>query len=432
VRHRFLSRLVSVFIICLLASPSADLRLQARQVRAAGGPIVDCSGGPLRLARLERGMPVQREALRRIEEQLKAAQEGNLQALRDRESADVVRQKVDSWIGDQKDMLVDAAASRLTGVPADKIADYKEKLAKWQSSFEKLQKSAKAGYAYGVAIRENAAAFKDYMTVLQFLDDSGIGEQTARLMAKATFGPAGDKAIDAFNLARDWTLAELQQNISDQQLGQLRDTYYAMLGAVMNNHEKIENLRAMLGTCPGAPKPQVQDSPKPIPPQTTSAPPAAPAPAPKAKKGGKGGGAGTALLIALPIAGAAAWYAGKTLSEAYDTLDDGTGGGSGGSPKVISFSNPWVCSGSTCSGTVTIEFPSVMNTGSIIVVSTSSFMGQANVSPTSPPGKVTFTMTKSYVTCYQTQRELAIWNGTNINGPQTYGITGLNIPVSCQ
>jgi hypothetical protein len=419
------------FVVLTLVAPSGNAPILAWQVRAGGGPIVDCAGGPARLARLERGMPVQREGLRRIEEQLKAAQEGNLQALKDRDSADVVRQKVDGWIGDQQDMLVDAAASRLTGIPADKIAQYKEKLAKWQSSFEKLQKSAKAGYAYGAAIRENAASFKDFMTVLQALDDSGIGEQTARLLAKATFGPAGDKAIDAFNLARDWTLAELQQNISDQQLGQLRDTYYGMLGAVMNNHEKIENLRAMLGSCPGAQKPQVQNSPKPIPPQDAAAPPPPPAaPAPKPKKGP--GSTMLALAIALPLAGAAAWYAGTQLSTAYDAGGEGGGSGGGGSPTVVSFSNPWVCSGNTCSGTVTIDFKSPMSSGFITVVSTSIFTGQATVNPSTTPGRVTIQMSRPYNTCYQTQRELGIWNASTTNGPQTYGLTGLNIPVSCQ
>ena len=430
-RHRPSPRLVSLVCLCVVLSPVSNGPALARQVRAAGGPIVDCAGGPARLARLERGMPVQREGLRRIEEQLKAAQEGNLQALKDRESADVVRKKVDGWIDDQKGMLVDAAASRLTGIPADKIGEYKEKLAKWQSSFEKLQRSAKAGFAYGAAIRENAAAFKDFMTVLQFLDDSGIGEQTARLLAKGTFGPAGDKAIDAFNLARDWTLAELQQNISDQQLGQLRDTYYGMLGAVMNNHEKIENLRALLASCPGAPRPQIQNSPKPIPPQEAPAT-AAPAPAAPAKKSGKGGSMATSLIIGLAAAGGAAYYAGKALSQATEDLDGSGGGSGGGSPRVVSFSNPWVCSGSTCRGTVTIDFPSPMNSGSIIVISTSGFGGQVTVNPSTAPGTQTFEMTRAYNTCYQTQRELAIWNATTTNGPQTYGLTGLNIPVSCQ
>lgn len=154
------------------------------------------------------------------------------------------------------------------------------------------------------------------------------------------------------------------------------------------------------------------------------------APTRSAKKGGK---VGTSLAVGLGAAGAAAYLAGKALSQAQPAGSSGTGSSGSGTPRVVSFSNPWICSGATCTGRVTINFPAVMSSGSIIVISSSGFSGQKLVSPTSPPGDQTFDMSRPYnVNCYQAQRELTIWNASNTNGPQTYALTGLNIPVSCQ
>lgn len=154
-----------------------------------------------------------------------------------------------------------------------------------------------------------------------------------------------------------------------------------------------------------------------------------PRPNQRAKKGGK---VGTSIALGLGAAGAAAYFAGKALSKAQPAVGSGNGPSGGGTPRVVSFSNPWICSGGTCTGRVTINFPAVMSSGSIIVISTSGFSGQRIVNPTTPPGDQTFDMSRPYNTCYQAQRELAIWNAANTNGPQTYGLTGLNIPVSCQ
>lgn len=421
------SSVVTLLVLSLAIAPVGGHRAPSGQVRAAGGPLVDCTGGPSKLARLERGMPVQREALRRAEEALKAAQEGNLQALKDRASADIVRSKVNEWLADQQTMLAEAAASRLTGVPVDRVAQYRQKLEDWKSAVEKVQKSGRAGYA--AALRENAAAMKDFMKVLEFLDDSGIGEEAARTLARAAFGPVGDKAIDGFNLARDWTLAELQQNISDQELGQLRDTYYGVLGAVMNNHERIENLRGLLASCRGASKPEVQESPKPIPPEEASAP--AP-PETKEKKMSAGKRLAITMAVMTAVGGT-----GLIVSQSLDNsdgLDDGSGsGGGGGSPTIVDKHEPWICSGSRCTGRLTIDFPVVMNSGTITVGTDSLFLGQKTVNPAVKPGRVTFDMEKSpNLSCPGPQTSVGIWNGPVINtGPAAYTLR-TSIRVECR
>jgi hypothetical protein len=152
-------------------------------------------------------------------------------------------------------------------------------------------------------------------------------------------------------------------------------------------------------------------------------------PQPRPKQGMK---ASTRVPLVLGIAAAGAAGGLVAARAAGGTSAGGSGGGSTASPTIVSFTQ-WLCSGNSCAGDLTINFPMVMNKGVITVGTNSLFLGQATVSPTSPPGNVLFHMTKSpYVTCYGTQTTVAIWNGPTIDsGPAMFQLAS-NIPVTCR
>jgi hypothetical protein len=162
---------------------------------------------------------------------------------------------------------------------------------------------------------------------------------------------------------------------------------------------------------------------------------AQPTPSTPAKKRGMSKGARAGIVGGMLAAGGTA--AAVLGSKSADGSTSGGGSSGGGSVRFVS-NTPFTCSAAarSCSGGVTVEIPMVMNTGSVIVVSTSGFMGSVPVSPTAPAGVITVRLTKTFsdiLNCPQTQRELGIYNATTLGSgtPTTASLTGLNIPVSC-
>jgi hypothetical protein len=170
---------------------------------------------------------------------------------------------------------------------------------------------------------------------------------------------------------------------------------------------------------------QAQNTTAPVDVQPPPPPGAPPAPV---KKGGAG--KLVALGIGLGGAGLGAYYLGQQLGSLDYGLDDSDSGG--GTPTITNKHEPWICSGSRCTGKLTINFPGVMNSGTITVGTSSLFLGQISVDPTKAPGSRTIDMEKSpYVTCYGTQTTVAIWNSAFTNtGPPAHSLP-TSIKVEC-
>lgn len=102
--------------------------------------------------------------------------------------------------------------------------------------------------------------------------------------------------------------------------------------------------------------------------------------------------------------------------------------GGGGNPTLRD-PGRWSCSSATrqCTARIVLNFPTAPSSGTIVVFSSPG--GWAGSAP-ARKGEVPVELTKSYNTCYGTQTGLAIWNGTNANGPNTWTIS-TNIPVAC-
>jgi hypothetical protein len=398
------------------ATPRASAE-QPPLIQAAGHPIVDCTGATL--SRLEAGMGRQYDALRRTEEQVKSAEETHHKVAGQTDA--MIQEQLKSWLQDQVNWVDLAQRSgALTGDRAKELATLIDRLKTSQERLKLAQSTANGLRTYAAAVRTNAADFEALAT---FLSNSGLADALAQRAARL-LPPPGQLVVQGFILARDVTYNAAEEIVSAQDLATMRDVRDRLRAAIRNNEERIRNLREMMAdpqTCPNPPQ-QVQESPKPTPPQD--------APQPTKKKPGF---SAKRLGITLGVAGAAA-ATGLVLSQNL-TSNNGDSSGSGGAnsqPSIVSFS-AWICRGSSCSGTLTIDFPMVMNKGVITVGTNSLFLGQANVSPTTPAGRVTFNMTKSpYTTCYGTQTTVAIWNGPTIDsGPAMFQLS-TSIPVTCQ
>lgn len=409
-------------------------------VSAPGAPLVDCTGASL--AQMESGMTGQREWLRKSEDMLKAAEKGNVEATAATEeiATGLAKKAFQAWAQRQLTLIRTVRDLKLAGVSAEKRRQLLTRVDRLQKSWDAVNTTAgaarstvaagTAGIDYGTAVSNNIAELRDFAT---FLDESGIADELAGAAASAFLSPIGGLVVEGAMLGRDVLFAAAQQHLSDQELAQMRANHETMRWAVNRNQEKIDRLRGLMSGCPNQSQAQGQmppGSPLPIPPQVTPPPPPAP-PAPEPKKNVIGKMPKNLAIILGTLVGAGTLGT-VVLSKALAEADGaGSGSGSGGTVKFVRIARPFVCSGSTCSGQVVIDFPVVMSSGSIIVQSTSIFLGSATVNPTTPPGEVTFTMTRPYNTCYQTQTNLGIWNSTSTLGPNAYSLS-VNIPVSCQ
>lgn len=102
---------------------------------------------------------------------------------------------------------------------------------------------------------------------------------------------------------------------------------------------------------------------------------------------------------------------------------------------TITAQTPIICSSATrqCEGSVTINFPMTMTSGTIWITTLPSLMtgGPASVNPTAPAGSWTFPVSRPYNTCYPTQTSISIWDAPNTNGSPRFTIDA-TIPVQLQ
>ncbi len=400
-------------------------------IPAGGGPIVDCTGASV--TRLEAGMGTQREALRRAEEMYRQAQATHRAAADPARELQILQARAQSFIENQATLIKQVRALKTLGLSAARRRELLTLTDRLQRAVEKVnaaQKAGSAGVEFGTAISENVDLLEGFGT---FLGDSGLGEEAAGLLANAVFGPAGGLAVQGIGLAQDYVLGAAGEVIAERDLIRMRDNLDDLRRVVSNNEVRIRDLRDMMMENCKPQKSQVQESPKPIPPQNPpaaapAAEPPPPAPEPKAKASTFGKRLGLSLGIAAAVGGISMIAVQKALA-ATETADSGSGSGSITFVRVV---NPFVCQGNSCTGSIEVNVGVRVTSGYVTFASTSSFLGQVQVAPNSTPGRVTVRMDKSpYLTCYQTQTTLVLWDSPTQFGPVLANLP-VSIPVTCR
>lgn len=433
----------TAIVITFVIGPSPRAQVSSQGlIQAPGGPIVDCVGGPARVLRLEGVVAEQRRMLDRTRELLRKAEGGNAEATQATEEA--ILEQAKDFAKDQITLIRTVRAMREAGLSAEQRRRILTLTERIQETVEQIDE-AKDRVQMLSALTRNTS---DWQSLMSVLDESGLGDEAATALSGA-FGPVGPAVVKGLIIARDLLYVGIEQRLSDQELAQARHNNAVLENAVRLQQDKIDRLRGLMAdNCPKAgQQPGPPSSAKPIPPQNVAVPAAEPAPPPEAaastpavKKG-----SGKLLSLGLGLGGATigAWFLGKELGK-LDTGDEGSGSGSGSGtgsgsgsarPTLVS-PGQWICRNSTreCSATVTINFPMTLHSGFATVMSSpDAWRGQsARVSVTSPPGNVPVTLTRPFNFCYGPQTSLAIWDAQTADGQNTYAITGLNMPVSCQ
>lgn len=427
-RVRWLTRSAIVWLLLFPAPAHAQLT----GASAAGQPYVDCVTAPARIARMEAGMPGQHEALRRAEVMLRQAEVGNAEATQQSEEA--ILDAAKDWAQDQLTLVRKVQMLKDIGLDRQQrrrllelVKQAEDGLEEAQEAFEDPNPNLKRTDALQAFTESN----RDLQALATFLEESGLAGDLENAAVAAKLTPLGQAIVGGFTLARDMLYLGAQQRFSDEELARARENFERLRWSVSYNQERLDNLKAFAEPC-FKPKPNPPADP-PAPVSTAAAPTSAPPPPPAAEAPKKGGPSklGLSLALGLGAIGAGGYAISKAVTAA-DTGGGDAGSGSGsGTPTIKSFST-WVCEGNGCRGTLTIHFPVRSQTGHYIVGTDSIFLGSASVSTSAPAGDVTFQMTKTpYLTCYQTQTTVAIWDGQTTNVPARWQLK-TSIPVSCR
>lgn len=104
--------------------------------------------------------------------------------------------------------------------------------------------------------------------------------------------------------------------------------------------------------------------------------------------------------------------------------------------SLVSYTT-FVCSGSQCSGSMTIHIPVAVSSGRAVADGVdpggNQYIGEASGTPGTIPGTVQFTMTRPYGglhSCYSSITRLGVFDRTT-DGPALWA-TDVSVPVSCQ
>jgi len=263
VRH---IRPVWVFIATVALTVSAATLLnpggkrgfaQVAGLQAPGSPIFDCAGDQAAINRLQSGLPVQDEAIRRTEAALEIAKEDAGQASEEaRQTVAFAAVKLLNYeaknISDSAQALIaQEGAVRSAGITADEaarfkffqnvksIADLSNKLMEATDASGDLAKSYAAGKAFGSAVTVQNTGLKLSTLINQtnkLLQDSGINDKAAEeLSAKialAAWGPIGEAGVHglvtAMDLAADcWQATSTAGDVAEEShnLEVMKDQY---------------------------------------------------------------------------------------------------------------------------------------------------------------------------------------------------------------
>lgn len=312
----------SAILACLSLTlqTSAPLALsQSPGFQAPGAPI--CSGLTERADQLEAGLPVQKEWIRRTEEQLRAAEAGLVEP---REAMlDIAYKNAQQLVLNQLKMVRGAreaianarGASRLSEAATQRrLAQLNEWVDRIVESGEKVENAVKVGKAgvagadFGRLVNVNRATLGEFV---KFIESSGISDELGLKAAQFT-GPVGVLIVESFMVGRDLLYAGLQGAMTVREIEAARVNLASLRAAHDNVASTAFNLRFESEKClrdQPAPPP-TQDRMLVTPPPGANPPasaPATPAEAPATKSGG-GGDNAMMLLGATAIAGGVVYY----------------------------------------------------------------------------------------------------------------------------
>lgn len=329
---------------------------QVAGLSAPGQPYVDCTHATERYDRLNRGLGVQRDAIRRTEALLAALREERTAGTK--EARDQLMERtldtLESHAADQLELMKELREKALalpTPADATKAAarlKWMEQVSTLQNSVTALQALAnafEAGQAYGTEVQRGSHTVAEHLRAANKLFvDSGLAESIGGELAKAG-GPVGVAAFEGSLSLLDHLVAE--QSDWDRLLEEQRaaDNLNRMTGALNNVEEKMANLvqdcPAQFGRDTSA---QTQASTSLTPPPSTPEPPAPST----AKTSGKKGGKAAVVVIGAGAAAAAGIMLGKAAGD-LAAMSSGSGGACASNRFCIV---SVLSSGCSCSGSV--------------------------------------------------------------------------------
>lgn len=287
----------------------------AAQAIAAGAPYADkayCDALPALVTKFEGTvLPKQARDLAEQSARLDEAEGGRAEASQE------FNQALLKGIADlAKDQLGTAKALRervramktLKGSAKDGVVNTKGMLStdrrEWLERIKKIEdmgerlKTASAGADYAQLLKANQA---DLTSFLKFMDDSGVADMALKGLADTLAPGVGGLVVNGIKVGLDVVYAGLKGRFTAQEAAQWRDNVGKLKSAHDALKDRVDGYRQELtsGSCGPKVAQQVQNSPRPIPPQEA-------APQPDATTSPKSGnGVGTAVKASVGIAGAA-------------------------------------------------------------------------------------------------------------------------------
>jgi hypothetical protein len=305
----FMPRFVVPLLLTTLAAPLSGARRP--QVQAPGAPIVDCAGMQATAARLRAGLPVQDEWIARTEAQLRDAEAGiqqsqaDLQQIAVKSARDLAAHQL-AQVRVMRDMIEQQQGwSSLTRRRWLSRVDEIQKLGEEVDKAASVGTAGLEGFKLGTAIARNRAKLADFAN---FLQDSGISDEAAKMAAGAVLGPAGALLVESFAVSRDIFYAGLSGMLSADEAAVARQNLASMKAARQLAETKIFELEREPLCAPRTPVPQdrIAIQPEPAAPPVAAPPPSTAPPATPAKSATKGGGPGAVTTLAILGAGGAA------------------------------------------------------------------------------------------------------------------------------
>lgn len=310
-------RFVIPLLLTTLTAP-APAWLESAQAQAPGAPIFDCAGMQATAARLRAGLPVQDEWIARTEAQLREAEAGvrqskaELQQIALKSARDLAAHQL-AQARVMRDMIEQQQGwSSLTRRRWLARVDEIQKLGEEVEKATSAGTAGLEGFTLGTAIARNRAKLSDFAN---FLQDSGISDEAAKVAAGAVMGPAGALLVESFAVTRDIFYAGLSGALSADEADVARQNLASMKAARQLADTKIFELEREPACAPRTPVPEdrIAVQPEPAapatPPSTTPSAPATPAQAPAGSMVKKRGHGGAATLAVLAAGGAAGLYA---------------------------------------------------------------------------------------------------------------------------
>jgi hypothetical protein len=360
---------------------------------AAGTPIFDCAATNLAIDRLERGLPLQEEWIRRTEKQLEDAEKGiektkeemkhaALEAVQDFAKSQLTSTKaLRERIAAMKPLLPNGAINP-NGMTDVARRAWLERLDHIDYTAE-LFKKAGEGFDWGKALHDSKS---DWDKLSDFLSESGVGKEAVGVGMKALLGPeVGEMATQAIFVSGQAVYLGASAYIDSSDAKQLKDNLDKLKAAHANTLTKIDNYKEIAnGPCaPNATTQAPPDSPKPVPPKEMQPPP--PSPSPKPVNQHQGLSTGAKVGLTMGVLGGAAVVTGVAVGNALtkDTTDTSSSCLSSKSSAISALQNAdTICSG-PATNQVIIACNQASSTAAGAVTSYCSCLGKTSTATTS-------------------------------------------------